>query len=252
MQIPANFEWPTRLREFKQSDTERYVFETMDSATECAADCGRPLLGEEAKALTVDVFTNEPVPDGVVPLRRFKPYVTHAACKRSELTVQRDPDLTVPDEKDVTWVSATMIVGGTEKLPIVVYRIAGSDQIQTAFGERVDVQAQYMLGAGFTLITDPEMWSLLTAVAEHGPTERAYARWVDPRHLQLVVAHDSTVDNVITVDIDDDMFRDAAAEIGEVLWVTGTGVELDIREGTFSLERAAARGTLLAASTPIR
>ncbi|TDW64660.1 hypothetical protein EDF51_11324 [Curtobacterium sp. PhB25] len=252
MKIPANFDWPAGLREFKQSDTERYVFETMDTATQCAAECGRPLLQTDSKAITVDVFTNEPVQDGVIPVRRFKPYVTHATCKGSELTVRRDPGLAIPAEKDVTWVSATMIVGGTEKIPIVVYRIAGSDQISTAFGERVDVQAEVMLGAGFALITDAEMWSLLTVVGEHGPTEQAYARWADARHLQLVVIHDSEEDVVVSVDIDDDMFREAAAAIGEVLWVTGTGVELDIDNGTFVLERAAARGTLLAATTPIR
>lgn len=246
MSIPTNFDWPTELRQFKQDDTERFAVGIMQPASTCA-DCEQPMAADEAKSLTVDVITNEPVPAGSLPVRRFETYVTHSRCKSSELTVRRDPSLVPLAETDVTWIYATLMISG-QGLPFVVYRLA-SNQFVIERGERVDAQAAYLLSAGFTMNPSPDMGNLVEATFGAGPAEHAFGRWDEAGRLQLIVRVNGIDDVAVSIDVDDDTFRDAVNGMGGLLWITGSGVEVDTHAGTWALEAAAVRGTLMAGVT---
>ena len=245
--IPTNFDWPTELRQFKQDDTARFVVGVMQPASTCA-DCEQPMAADEAKSLTVDVTTNEPVPAGSFPVRRFESYVTHSRCKSSELTVRRDPSLVPLAETDVTWIYAKLIISGQE-LPFVVYRLASNNQLIIERGERVDVQANHLLSAGFTMNPSPDMGDLVETTIGAGPAEHAFGRWDESGLLQLIVTVNGIDDVLVSIDVDDDTFRDAVNGMGGLLWITGTGVEVDTHTATWALEAAAARGTLIAGLT---
>jgi hypothetical protein len=247
MPVTRNVAWDRRLESFKGRDTTQYVLTAASMASACAA-CRAPLEPGEPLSLLVNI-TESTAPDGTSYVT-FTDCVCHRRCSAPGLSVQRSQ--WAPNE--LTPMAARMVLSqqsgdGPERLvPTLVYTLFPVVAFRENDGDLTSALVSILLFHGFQLAMSPDYGDIVEDAVETSAS--CTFTMTQQGLINFSIGGRTLFGEQLHPDEPDDALWLEAARGGHVLVISGDN--LSITTNGLDIRHAAAQGTLVIGTVPVR